>query len=265
MTVSTTKAEKKYKKIISSVLVAAFWIAAWWTAAAVIGKEVILPTPPAVIRAFAGMCGTAKFWQAALASFARMAAGYLAGIAVGTALAVLSASSPVSRRLFAPIIHIMRAAPVASFIILAFMWFDSSTLSGVMSAVMVVPMMYSSTLAAIDLIDVRLVETGRVFGMSRGEIFWKIRFRSVLPGALTAAAAALGFAWKAGVAAEIISQPRQALGSLLYDAKIYLDMPSVFAVTAVTVLMSIALERVIRLVARRVSNDKGGRENADQH
>ena len=54
-----------------------------------------------------------------------------------------------------------------------------------------------------------------------------------LPSFAAAAVNALGFAWKSGVAAEVICRPVNSIGRLLQDAKLYLETPRVFALTAV--------------------------------
>ena len=53
----------------------------------------------------------------------------------------------------------------------------------------------------------------------------------------------LGFSWKSGIAGEVLAIPRQAVGTELYNAKIYLDMPGLFAWTAVIILLSVLIEK----------------------
>ena len=53
----------------------------------------------------------------------------------------------------------------------------------------------------------------------------------------------LGFCWKAGVAGEVIAIPANAIGTQLYNAKVYLETGDLFAWTAVIILLSMALER----------------------
>jgi len=67
---------------------------------------------------------------------------------------------------------------------------------------------------------------------------------------------ALGFAWKSGVAAEVICRPVNSIGRLLQDAKLYLETPRVFALTAVVAALSLLIELIIKRLARRYLNDK---------
>lgn len=56
---------------------------------------------------------------------------------------------------------------------------------------------------------------------------------------------ALGLCWKSGIAAEVIGTPSGSIGEHLQQAKIYLDMPDLFAWTLVIVLVSLAFERTV--------------------
>ena len=61
--------------------------------------------------------------------------------------------------------------------------------------------------------------------------------------------------WKAGVAAEVIGLPDGSIGERLYEAKVYLNTPDLFAWTVVIVLVSLVFEKLFlflldRLVAR---------------
>jgi NitT/TauT family transport system permease protein len=61
--------------------------------------------------------------------------------------------------------------------------------------------------------------------------------------------AALGLAWKAGVTAEIIGIPSGSIGERLYEAKVYLDTPDLFAWTVVIVIISVCFEKLfVRLI-----------------
>ena len=67
---------------------------------------------------------------------------------------------------------------------------------------------------------------------------------------------AMGLAWKSGIAAEVLSQPKIAMGSNLYYSKLYLETPDLFAWTAVVVILSMCIERLIKyLLFRGVRNE----------
>ena len=75
-----------------------------------------------------------------------------------------------------------------------------------------------------------------------------------MPQFIATSMTALGFAWKSGIAAEVICRPQTALGTLLDQNKSYLDIPAVFALTFVVAILSIVLEFTLKRIVRRFTN-----------
>mgnify|MGYP002225548463 CR=1 FL=1 len=65
-----------------------------------------------------------------------------------------------------------------------------------------------------------------------------------------------GLAWKSGVAAEAICWPRPGIGTQIYNTKLYLEIPSLFAWTAVVILLSLLMERALTRLIRRPEGGK---------
>jgi NitT/TauT family transport system permease protein len=140
---------------------------------------------------------------------------------------------------------------VASFIILAFFWIQLDLLPGFIAFLMVVPMVWANVSEGIRQTDSGLLEMARVYRLGFWKTLWHIWIPSVRPFFLTACTTGLAFAWKSGIAAEVICNPNLAIGSRLGDAKAYLEMPEVFAWTAMVVVLSVLLERVLRWLVHR--------------
>ena len=106
------------------------------------------------------------------------------------------------------------------------------------------------------IIDNNYIELAKVYKLGGFKTFFKVKLPFITPALLSTCLTALGFAWKSGIAAEIICRPQTALGTLLNDHKNYFDMPSVFALTVVVAALSIILEIVLKQAVRRVLNAK---------
>lgn len=244
------------KKIIKNAAIALFWLALWQLIAAVVGKELLVPYPQAAFSAFVLLCKTREFWLAVLFSMLRITVGFAAGVAAGFAGALLSCKFKLFKAVFSPVLHLVRAVPVASFIILALVWIKSAYLPVFISFLTVLPMIWSNVESGIDGIDRKYIEAARVFRLSPWKILFSVKLPLIMPSFAAAAVNALGFAWKSGVAAEVICRPEGSVGRLLQDAKLYLETPRVFALTAVVAILSLAVEMLVRLLVGRVINDK---------
>lgn len=243
-------------KLLGKVISFAFWMLVWYLCALKVGKELILPSPFAVIDSLGRLIVTARFWQATAITIARILSGYALGIMTAVALAVLTCSNSLADAILSPVIRIVRATPVASFIILALLWMNRTAVPVLMSMLMVVPVVWENIVAQYQTTDSSLLEMARAYELSAWKKFRYIYVTSAFPGFLAGCMSAMGLAWKSGIAAEVLSQPTSAIGTDLYYAKIYLESPDLFAWTSVVIILSMCIEKIIRkLLFRGKTNE----------
>ncbi|MCQ2457571.1 MAG: ABC transporter permease subunit [Clostridia bacterium] len=239
------------KKILRTAGPAIFWIAVWEAASLIAGSAILLPGPADVVKKLV-MVREITFWRTVGMSLLRTLEAYLIGVISGGLLAVLCGMSKTADALIRPALRAVRATPVVSFIILALVWIGSSGVPVLAGALMVVPVVFSSTREGISSTDPLLLEMAKVF--SFGPV--KTWTRVILPSAAAAFTAAcetcVGLCFKATVAAEVIGIPKNAVGTNLYSSKIYLETDSLLAWTFVVILMSLGLEKVMKLTAKKV-------------
>ena len=247
MTRSTVK-----RNILRVLLPLLFWLAVWYLAAAKIGQELILPSPVSALKTFIRLCGEKNFWLSAAYSLGRIMAGLVSGIVIGTVLGAVTSLSGALDALFSPILRMVRSTPVASFIILMLLWVGRGTVPGFISALMVIPVVCGNVQQAVRDADKGLLEMAKAYKLSTGRKLRLIYAPSVLPSWSAACVTSVGLAWKAGIAAEVLCQPKTAIGAELYYSKLNLETPALFAWTALVVILSYALENLlVRLIKGR--------------
>ena len=208
---------------------AAFWLLVWEGASLALaattgGRMLLLASPVQALGRLLALAGTAAFWQAVAFSSLRILGGFLLACALAAVLAPLAARFQWIRDLLSPLVAVVKAVPVVSFIILALIFFSSENLSLLISALMVFPPVYLNVLEGIYL-------------------------PAVLPYFRSAVSLGLGLCWKSGAAAEVIGLPAGSIGEALYTAKVYFQTGDLFAWTAVIVTVSVIFERLfLRLV-----------------
>lgn len=243
------------RKILQTALIALIYLAIWEAVSLLVGKELLLPSPLSTLSRLAVLLTQGETWLYAGLTLLRIMTGYAVGVLLGVLLAVLTARSAFAEALLSPLRAIVKASPVTSFILLALLWLSSDMVPLVISVLMVVPMVWTATAEAILQTDPRLVEMGRLFGLTRWQIVKKIYVPSVLPQFLAACTTSLGFAWKSGVAAEIIALPKQSIGYKLYQSKLRIETPDLFAWTLLIVALSMLLEWLLVRGMRRIRRD----------
>ena len=245
------KTQPKNRIRLWAVLV---WLLVWQCAGMAFARiwphgHLLLATPAEALVRLAELAVTGAFWRTVAISAGRIFGGFLLACTLGTVLAALSAKSRFLRELLYPIVAVVKAVPVVSFIILALVWLQSEQLPLFISALMVFPPVYLNVLEGIGAADKKLLEMARVFRVPAVRQLRGIYLPAVLPYFRSAVSLALGLCWKSGVAAEVIGLPYGTMGEALYNAKVYYMTPDLFAWTAVIVVVSAVFEKLfLRLV-----------------
>lgn len=257
---STTK-NRIGKKWIRGGVVAALWLLLWQVAASAVGQELLLVFPATVLRRLTQLVRQPVFWQAVFSSCGRIMSGVLLALAVGMLLAALMSRFSFLYAFFRPALQVMKATPVASFIILALVWLHSDVLGAFAAFLMVLPMVWANLYEGIGAVDKDLLEMTRAYGFSWGKKLRYLYLPSLLPYFAAACSTGIGIGWKAGVAAEVLGLPKNSIGKALYNAKIYLEMPDLFSWTVVIILLSLLFEKLAAALLRAVTMQlaKGGK------
>lgn len=222
-----------------------FWLVVWQLVSFELNSELLLVSPIKVIIRLGQLMVTLAFWKSVLFTLSRIGLGFFMAAVSGCVLAVIASRYRRVRELLAPLMVTIKSVPVASFIILALIWFSARNLSVLISYLMVLPVIYTNMLNGIRSVDRQLLEMAQVFRISGFRTVRTIYLQHLLPFLYSACSVALGLSWKAGVAAEVIGIPKGSIGECLQQAKIYLDTPDLFAWTLVIVILSLVFEKMV--------------------
>lgn len=239
---------QRKKNILYFSLSICIWILIWQIISIRVDKPIFLPSPKTAVISLTKLCKTRFFWETVAATFYRITKGFLLAIVVGSLLAVLSAFFKPVKFLFSPLLRLIKAIPVASFIILALLWMDSKNLSVLISFMMVLPVIFINVLQGFELVDNRLLEMADIFHLSLIRKIRYIYFPIIFSSFIAACRIGLGFCFKSGIAAEIIGLPEKSIGSALYKAKLYLMTDELFAWTIVIIVGSTLFEGICILL-----------------
>lgn len=237
--------------MLKKSLIVVFWLLIWQLASLLIHNNIMLAGPVNTILALKRMVLTGEYWNSLLFSAVRIMGGFFAGSIVGILLAWLSYREKHVEEVLKPFIATLKAIPVASFVIILLIWAGSKILSLYISALVVVPVLYLNTLSGLKATDIKLLEMAEVFRMPMLRKIRYIYLPSLYPFWHSSLQAALGMAWKSGVAAEVIGQPLGSVGNGLYQSKIYLETADLFAWTITIILTALILEKLMLAVLRK--------------
>ena len=242
-----------FVKLNIKIWAVVLWLVIWEVAARFIGQEILLVSPVIVLLRFFQLAASVGFWEAVIFSFIRITGGFFCALLVGILLAWTGSFFPLVKEMVAPVMAAVKAIPVASFIILVLLWIPSRNLSFAISFLIVLPVIYTNILCGIENTDKELLEMAEVFRVPCGRRIRYIYLPEIIPYFRAACSVALGLCWKAGIAAEVIGMPSGSIGERLYEAKIYLETPDLFAWTLTIVLISICFEKIFLFFVDKVA------------
>jgi len=247
---------KFIKRLSIFAAVAAFWIAVWQLLYLYIGNMYILPSPLSVGATAAELAASGEFWITIATSFVNIFKGFLLAQITAVFLAILTSKSKIADAVLAPIMAIVKATPIASFIILLLVMLGKDAVPETAAFLIVVPTVWENISSGIKSFDKKLWEVTKIYKFSLMKKIKIFYLPSIMPFYAPAFKATLGMAWKAGIAAEVICNIANTIGGKIYDTKVYLEIPELFAWTAVTVIVSIILEKILMLLINAI----GGKE-----
>ena len=232
-----------------------FWGLVWQLLAILLNNSLLLPGPFAVVRCLGRLAGTVSFWHTTLVSVGRVLTGMILAALLAVVLAVGTARIRLLEVLLAPAMTALQATPVASFTILVLIWLDRDWVPVLICGMMVLPVVWRGVHTGIRMTDPQLLEMARAFRLPSRSVLKRIYVPSVMPFFRSAVASALGLGWKAGIAAEVLTVPRNSIGRMISESKLYLLTEELFAWTLAVIILSLLLQKVIlKLLNKGVAN-----------
>ena len=243
---------KIIKRALISLLVLCFWLFCFEAFSRRVDLGFIIPGVKDTLLALIGLFKKRVFYQSLAYSLIRVLSGYIIGVLLGITAALLAVSIKPVDYLLSPLMTVLKATPVASFILVVWFLIGSSLVPTAIAVIMVMPIIYQNLTDGYRSIDPKLSEVCRVYSVG---YLRRLRIlvvptlmKFLIPGLITSC----GLAWKSAIAAEIITYTKYSLGQDIVDAKNYFESAEMFALTAVVIILSIIIERLIRLLARKV-------------
>lgn len=238
----------KLKTILVKIASYSFWIVLWQILSMTVGLDALLPSPFQTLICFSELAQTGDFWISCGMSIFRISVGLLSGALFAVILAALTYTSRIAYELFSPMLTVIKATPVTSFILLALIWIGRESVPAFMTFLVVLPIIWSAVHHSITSVDPKLKEMVKIFNFSRSERLKHLYFPSVFPSFMSAFVTSVGIAWKAGVAAEVLATPKFSIGKSIFESKKYFETTELFAWTSAVIILSLIIEKILKKI-----------------
>jgi sulfonate transport system permease protein len=205
-----------------------------------------------IARAFLELLRSGELIDNILASLKIVVQGLAIGGSAGVAIGAAMAYSDTVSRLVNPLFNAWRPIPTMGLIPLIALWFGNGELSKLVlvSLAAAEPMILNSYHGLRDA-DVRLLEGGRVYTLSRWQIFRLIQWPAALPVIFTGLQHALGFAWIATIGAELLFTIGPGLGGVMERAQMAARMDQIIVCVGTIGIVGLCINVAFARLASR--------------
>ncbi len=179
----------------------------------------LMPPPSRIFDTLYQLAVTGELWIHAGATLGRVGAGFALGVIGGTLIGALAGASRLAKEILDPSLQGLRSVPSIAWVPLFILWlgiFEESKIA--LIAVGCFFPIYLGVLGAIQSVDRKTVEVGRIFRLSTPQLVRRILLPAILPAYVVSLRQGLGLGWMFVVAAEFMGAS-EGLGYLLVDGQ----------------------------------------------
>jgi NitT/TauT family transport system permease protein len=199
--------------VAAGLLLAAWHYSVQWT-----GTKVF-PSPLSVEKGMEELFHKHVLWADISDSLRRVAIGYLSAVVAGIPLGLWLGWFPAANQVVNPLLEILRPISPIAWIPVAIIFFGVGDPAAIflvfLGAFFPIVVACASGVSGVPVLYRR---AGRNFGLSNGQILWRVVFPAALPQMLVGLRIALGIAWLVVVAGEMIAVD-SGLGYLVIDSR----------------------------------------------
>ncbi|MCD7729098.1 MAG: ABC transporter permease subunit [Clostridia bacterium] len=225
------------------------WLA-WLIAYYVQGNDYVIPSVGDSLSALWQLLGEGAFWKSFGGTLLRTLEAFALSFVLAAVCAALSALSKAFSRILSPIVTALRTVPTMALILILLLWTSRTLTPVIVGCLVTFPMVYAQMNAAFGGIDKNLKEVAKVYKFTPSQRVFKMYLPLMLPNILSQSGAAFSLTLKIIVSAEVMSRTLSSIGGMMQEARSYLEIPELFALTIVTVIAGALAEFLLSLPVR---------------
>lgn len=217
----------------------------WGIIAYLVDNAIKIPSPYETLLALWEIVTNEFFYIQLLSSMKRFLTGFFISLFLGITLGMLSGFFSPIYYLLKPIVLTQRAVPTMGVILLSLIWFNREIAPILVCVLVIFPIIYSSVVNAIKNIDKHLLEMVEIYELSTKRKLIHLYLPSIRSSLRSVSSAAIGLNIKINIAAEVLSQPRFAIGTGFQMEKVALNTAGVFAWSIIAIILAGIFEWLI--------------------
>ena len=241
-----------WKNVIQTLAAIAFLLAVWFVAYFAVGNELLIPPISDSLKEVGALLVSGGFWKGLLMTLLRALFAFAISFVLAVIFAVIAYLYPSFGSFLSPLVSVLRSMPILAVLLILLSFLNAGQAPIAVAFLSLFPMLYAGILAALSGVDKHLIEISRVHGTPVWRRVTAIYLPLSAPYVLKESAAALSFSLKLIVSAEVLANTAKSLGGMMQDAKVYAEIPQLFALVGVAFFVGLLLETAVGLIASAV-------------
>lgn len=237
------------KNAIQTAAAILFLLTVWWIAYLSVGNDLLIPPLSDSLKEMGELLIKGAFWRALGGTLVRSLAAFAISFLLAVIFAVVAYLYPTFERFFAPLASVLRSMPVLAVLLILLSFVGAGEAPIAVAFLSLFPMLYTAVLTALAGVDKHLIEVSRACGTPLWRKVTAIYLPLASPYILKESGAALSFSLKLVVSAEVLAFTAKSLGGMMQDAKLYSEIPQLFALVGMTFVLGLVLETAVGLLA----------------
>ncbi len=238
---------RSVKHTLVALISSALLLALWQVGASLLDSRILLPGLAPVFKTLLAIIGEGPFLANVTETVLRALQSFLIIVVVGGIAGVLGGNFPLFSAAMRPFVTTLKAVPVMSIILLAFIWFTSGQVPLFSAFLMGFPVMYVQVESGWRSIDTNLVQMCDLYEIRGTDRLLHFTIPSLIPSLVTGARISLSMVWKVVIAAEVLTVPRYGVGSRMQLAQVQLQTDRVLSWTLIAILLTAAGDLLFEL------------------
>jgi len=227
-------------------------IVIWYILSFAIGSSFVLPYPHLVLKTLIEQLKTPRIYFALWGTVWKTLVVLLFGTLIGIAIGFFMGINDTVYEIVRPLIMVVQSIPVVSWLaFVVFLWEVGFKGPILISTLSILPDIVFTTASGIKSIDGKLLEMVRLYKVPFGRIFRHLYLASIVPFIIAAVEISVGNVWKVVLVTEFLVGG-SGLGVELAWARQYVDVPRIYAITLIAVVLGLVTERLFKTISKRM-------------
>jgi len=200
----------------------------------------VIPLPSSIVPALGDLVSGGTLGENVLTTVGEAASGFAIAVAIGLVLGALIAEFLLVERILYPYLIALQTMPKIALAPVLLVWFGFGLGSKIaVAAVISLFPILVNTIAGLKSCDAGRLDVLRALGASRWDCFRLVKLPNALPFVFSGLSAAVMFALTGALVGEFVGAS-SGLGYMIVQANSSMDIPQVFAILLVLVVIGVA-------------------------